>query len=83
MTYTITQAHYANPEHTSAIIQTVEAASVVVSIVDTPELWQQMLDSVAAVDYKAPLVVLEDPVSKLSAFLVANPDVAQLLNAAN
>lgn len=43
MIYTIKSAHYANPQHTAAVIDTVEDATVAISIQDTPLVWQQML----------------------------------------
>ena len=52
--YTITAAQYANLEHTAAVIQTVEAYAVLVGEVDTPELWQQMLDWGTPDDYPIP-----------------------------
>ena len=43
MRYTIKSAQYANAEHTAAVIDTVEAAHVVISKVDTPKEWSEML----------------------------------------
>lgn len=80
MTYTITSAAYANAEHTAAVIMTREAAAVLVSERDTPDLWKQMLDWGAPAEYVAPeRPVLVAPTEKLAAFLNANPDVKALL----
>lgn len=48
MTYTITGAQFANSEHTAAVIQTVEAGAILVSLNDTPDLWAKMLEAVPA-----------------------------------
>ena len=50
MTYTILSAVYANPEHTSAVIFTKEAAAVLISEKDTPKEWREMLDSKVKVE---------------------------------
>lgn len=39
MSYTFLSAQYANPDHTSAVAVTAEAAAVALSAVDTPEHW--------------------------------------------
>jgi len=48
MTYTILSAQYANAEHTAAVIQTQEAGAVLVSEVDTPDLWAELPADCAA-----------------------------------
>lgn len=55
MTYTFLSAAYANPQHTSAVAITVEAAAVALSEADTPEAWAAMLDAVTPLDYVPPL----------------------------
>ncbi len=54
MSYTIIAAKYANPDHTSAEITTVEAGSVAASEVDRPELWKAMLEWGEPDPYAAP-----------------------------
>jgi hypothetical protein len=44
-TFAITSAAYANAAHTSAIIHTEDAGDVLVSVSDTPELWEQLAAS--------------------------------------
>lgn len=43
MAYTILGAAYANADNTAAVVRTVEAGAVLAGLVDTPDLWQQML----------------------------------------
>lgn len=43
MTYTIQAAQYANEDNTAAVIVTEEAGAVLLSAVDTPDLWAEML----------------------------------------
>lgn len=43
MAYTILSAQYANEDSSSAVIETSEAAAVLVSERDTPDLWADML----------------------------------------
>lgn len=43
MKYTILSAAYANQEHTSAIIITAESSAVVASLVDTPDIWDDVI----------------------------------------
>lgn len=81
MTYTIISAQFANSEHTSAVVMTEESASVALSEVDTPEEWVAMLEwgePEAFVEQvgSAPQSATE----KLTAFLIANPDVMALLD---
>ena len=54
MSYTIRSAHYANNENTAAVIITDEAGAVLVSEVDTPELWEQMLQETQPAAFVAP-----------------------------
>lgn len=78
--YTILSARFANADHSAAIIMTREAAAVLISEVDTPDLWSAMLASGAPAAYEAPPVIEpSDPVDKLAAFLNANPDVKALI----
>jgi hypothetical protein len=53
-TYTIISAQYANPDHTSAVIITEEAAAVAISEIDTPDLWVAMLGEVTPAAYEPP-----------------------------
>lgn len=80
-TYTITSASYANAEHTAAVIMTREAAAVLVSERDTPDLWKAMLAWGAPQTYTpaAPSPEPVAPAAKLAAFLNANPDVKAML----
>lgn len=43
MTYTILSGQFANEDGTAAILMTAEAAAVLISAVDTPDLWAEML----------------------------------------
>lgn len=79
-TYTILSARFANVDHSAAIIITKEAAAVLISEVDTPDLWSAMLASGVPAAYEAaPVLEPSDPVDKLAAFLNANPDVKALI----
>lgn len=40
--YTFISARYANAEHTAAAVMTEEAAMVMISAADTPELWEAL-----------------------------------------
>ncbi len=42
MTYTILSARFANEQSTAAVIATAEAGDVLISQVDTPELWSRL-----------------------------------------
>lgn len=66
MTYTIQSAAYANPDHTAAVLQTVEAGAVLASEADTPQLWAQMLGDVEPSAY-APQVTVPRVVSRRQA----------------
>jgi len=80
MTYTILSASYANAEHSAAVIITQEAAAVLISEHDTPDLWTEMLAWGAPVAYVPPPPPPPcSPVEKLSDFLRANPDVKALI----
>lgn len=46
MSYTILSARYANAENTAAVLMTLEAGAVLVSLVDTPDMWAEMLASI-------------------------------------
>jgi hypothetical protein len=82
MIYTIISAQYANEDHTAAVIDTAEAAAVLVSEKDTPDLWAEMLDWGSPAAYVAPTPQPEpSPIEKLAAFLAANPDVKALIEA--
>lgn len=43
MPYTITSAKYANDEHTAAEVVTVENGAVMLSVVDRPEEWAELM----------------------------------------
>lgn len=82
MSYTIISAQYANEDNTAAVIQTEEAAAVLISQADTPDLWADMLISVTPSAYVAPEPQqAPSAVEKLTAFLAANPDVRALIGA--
>lgn len=81
MTYTILSANYANADRTCAVIQTKEAAAVLVSKQDHPELWATRKTWGNIAEYVAPEQEVVDPVKKLANFLSANPDVRALLEA--
>lgn len=66
MNYTILTARLANSEGTAAVLQTEEAGAVLVSVADTPELWEQMLATTALQAY-APLTVVPREVTKRQA----------------
>ncbi|MGO4670097.1 hypothetical protein [Bosea sp. 2RAB26] len=57
MTYTILSAQYANQEHTAAVAMTEEAAAVLTSQADTPDLW------VAVHEWGEPLAFEPPPVT--------------------
>jgi hypothetical protein len=55
MSYTIIAATYANADHTSAVVQTMEAGAVAISAIDTPEDWAGLATSgVLVLPYVAP-----------------------------
>lgn len=54
MTYTILSARYANEDNTAAIIITKEAAAVLASQKDTPDLWETMLVAITPEPYDPP-----------------------------
>lgn len=81
MTYTILSAQYANADNTAAVVMTKEAAAVLVSQADTPELWQTMLDTVTPAAFVPAPTPTQTPEEKLAEFLRSNPDVAEMINA--
>jgi len=54
MNYTVLSASYANADHTAALILTEEAGAVLISHVDTPDLWAD-LESYPVADYDPPV----------------------------
>lgn len=80
MTYTILSAQYADPDNTAVVLQTEEAGAVVVSLVDAPDLWEELQAWGTPDAYvPPPPPPAANPVDKLRTFLDANPDVKALL----
>lgn len=76
MSYTIRSARFANPEHSAAVADTVEAAHVALSAADTPAAWAALVAAAArgelAIAAYAPPPAAEaarTPAEKLSALL--------------
>lgn len=75
MSYTIRSARFANPEHSAAVADTVEAAHVALSAADTPAAWAALMAAAArgelaiAAYAPPPAPAARTPAEKLSALL--------------
>jgi hypothetical protein len=54
VTFTILSAAFANTDNTAAVAQTVEAGSVLLSAVDTPDNWAAMLAATTPAPFVLP-----------------------------
>jgi len=64
MTYTIKTdrfvPHYVNEDHTESAVDTQEASTITVSLVDTPDLWTWLHDQCQPLAYVPPLTIKTD-----------------------